>query len=73
VKGIILKDELVERLTVSTAKELIKDVGPGMKTKLQAAIDAAENGIDPVIISSGELKHPVKRSLEHRNCTVITK
>lgn len=73
VKGIILNDELVEKLTVSTARELIKDVGPGMKTKLQAAIDAVENGIEPVIISSGDLKHPIKWALEHRNCTVITK
>ena len=73
VKGIILKGKLVEKLTVSNAKELIKDLGPGMKTKLHAAINAVENGIEQVIISSGASKYPVKWSLEHKKCTVIMK
>lgn len=73
VKGIILNDKLVEKLTVNDAKELRKEVGPGMKTKLQATIDAVENGIEQVIIASGATKHPVKWALEHRDCTVITK
>ena len=73
VKGVYLDDHLVSVLNVTEARKLMKDIGSGMITKVHAAIEAIENGIEEVIIASGTSDFPIKWSLDHKDCTVIKK
>ena len=53
------KDSLISELTVSEARELIKDgyIGGGMLPKLNNCIDAIENGVSRVHILDGRIAH----------------
>ena len=58
-KDINDKNSIISELTITEAKELIKDnvVGGGMLPKLNNCIDAVENGVESVRILDGRLKH----------------
>lgn len=71
VNGIMMGGTLIEELNTIEAKELIKELGPGMKSKVHAAINAVEKGVKEVIIASGLSYHPIKWSMDHKECTVI--
>ena len=53
------KNSLISELTVSEARELIKDgyIGGGMLPKLNNCIDAIENGVSRVHILDGRIAH----------------
>ena len=53
------KDSLISELTVSEARDLIKDgyIGGGMLPKLNNCIDAIENGVSRVHILDGRIAH----------------
>ena len=71
VNGIILNDSYVSKLNVSQAESALKNIGPGMITKVYAAVEALKKGVPEVIISSGYKSKPLSKALEHKECTVI--
>lgn len=73
VKGLILNDALVPRLSLMQAEASMKKIGPGMITKVYAAVEAVKNGVGEAIIASGFNDSPLTGALEHRECTVISK
>jgi len=71
VDGVTLDGKLVPRMSLSEAKEKLSNVGAGMITKIYAAMEALEMGVDEVIICSGLGKRPISSALAHESGTVI--
>jgi acetylglutamate kinase len=60
VEGVLDKDgNLIQRLTVSQARELIADgtISGGMIPKVETAIDAVEHGVHAAVILDGRVPH----------------
>jgi acetylglutamate/LysW-gamma-L-alpha-aminoadipate kinase len=72
VKGLYLEDKLVSKLSVFEAKRVLKQIGPGMITKVYAAIEALNMGVNEVIITSGLLDKPISSAIEYKRGTVIS-
>jgi acetylglutamate/LysW-gamma-L-alpha-aminoadipate kinase len=72
VNGLILDDAYVPSLSVGQAEDAMRQIGPGMITKVYAAVEAVKNGVGEAIIASGFSASPVSGALEHRECTVIS-
>jgi acetylglutamate kinase len=78
VRGVLDKQgNLVEALTVEKARALMKDgtISGGMIPKLETCIDAAEGGVEAVVILDGRVRHAVLLELftEHGAGTLIRK
>lgn len=71
VKGLILDGELVPKLTRGEAEAILGKVGPGMITKVHAAIQAIERGVKRVVIASGQEPEPIRSAVELGMGTVI--
>jgi acetylglutamate kinase len=76
VPGVLDKDKkLIEELTVSQARKLIKDgtISGGMIPKVETCIEAIERGVEGVVIRNGKTSHAVLLELftEHGAGTLI--
>ena len=73
VEGLTLDGEVVPKLVVSEVEEALPKIGGGMITKVYAAMEAIEQGVCEVVISSGVRKTPISSSLNHESGTVISR
>ncbi len=73
VEKVLVDGKSVDTLSVLEAKTALKGIGPGMITKLYAAIEAVEDGVSKAVISSGFIENPVDLALQNRVGTVIQK
>jgi [amino group carrier protein]-L-2-aminoadipate/L-glutamate 6-kinase len=73
VKGLILQGKSVAKVTAAEAKELLRSIGQGMSTKVHAALEALNQDVGEVIITSGNGKLPVSSALKYECGTVITR
>jgi acetylglutamate/LysW-gamma-L-alpha-aminoadipate kinase len=73
VNGLVLDGKLVSKINASELKKALPKIGPGMITKVYAALEALNLGIGEVLISSGFTRLPVSSSLKHECGTVITR
>jgi acetylglutamate/LysW-gamma-L-alpha-aminoadipate kinase len=73
VQGLMLKGEPVQKIGASEIKELLPSIGQGMSTKVHAALEALNQGVTEVIITSGLGKTPISSALKHEVGTVITR
>ncbi len=73
VEGLSLDGELVPKLVVSEVEEALPKIGGGMITKVYAAMEAIEQGVGEVVISSGVRKMPISSSLNREGGTVISR
>ena len=71
VDGLIVNKALVSELTSFEAKALLPKIGPGMITKIYAALEAIEKGVEEVVISSGFNNKPISSAINHEQGTVI--
>lgn len=71
VPGVTLDGKLVSQMSISQAKDMLHKAGPGMITKIYAAMEALEMGIGEVVVCSGFGKHPISSALVHESGTVI--
>jgi acetylglutamate/LysW-gamma-L-alpha-aminoadipate kinase len=71
VEGLMIEGKIVQRLRSTEAKEMLPKIGPGMITKIHAAIEALEQGVREVIISSGTGSTPLSSALSHSVGTAI--
>jgi acetylglutamate/LysW-gamma-L-alpha-aminoadipate kinase len=71
VEGLTLAGEVVPKLVVSEVEGVLPKIGGGMITKVYAAMEAIEQGVGEVVISSGVRKAPISSSLNHEGGTVI--
>jgi acetylglutamate/LysW-gamma-L-alpha-aminoadipate kinase len=73
VERVVLDGKPVDELSLNEAKSALEGIGPGMITKLYAAIEALEGGVGEVVISSGFVEDAIESALKHKVGTVITR
>lgn len=73
VERVVLDGKPVDELSLNEAKGALEGIGPGMITKLYAAIEALEGGVGEVVISSGFVEDAIESALKHKVGTVITR
>jgi acetylglutamate/LysW-gamma-L-alpha-aminoadipate kinase len=72
VEGLFMKNKLVPNITVAEAKVALSSIGKGMSTKVHAALEALNQGVNEVLVTSGVKKRPISSALKHKSGTVIT-
>jgi acetylglutamate/LysW-gamma-L-alpha-aminoadipate kinase len=72
VEGLMLKGERVPKIAASEVKEILPKIGGGMSTKVHAGLEALNQGVKEVLVTSGTVKQPISSSLKHEVGTVIT-
>jgi acetylglutamate/LysW-gamma-L-alpha-aminoadipate kinase len=72
VKGLSLKGEPIDRITATEVREVLGSIGQGMSTKVHAALEALNQGVKEVLITSGLGEKPISTALKHEAGTVIT-
>ena len=73
VKGLELDGKLIPKLNFIEAKDALGRIGPGMITKIYAAIEAINLGVKKVVIAPGLEPSPITLSIEEKCGTVIEK
>ncbi len=72
VQGLKLKGEVVPKITATEVKEVLSSVGQGMSTKVHAALEALNQGVSEVLVTSGEGENPISNVINRKAGTVIT-
>ena len=71
VEGVHIDGKHQEALHISEARGIIDKVGAGMITKVYAAVEAVEKGVEEAIIASGFKEAAISTALKHLGGTVI--
>ncbi len=72
VEGLVLNGKPISKINVTDVKEVLSGIGQGMSTKVHAALEALNQGVKEVLITSGLGKQPISLALKHERGTVIT-
>ncbi len=72
VQGLMLKGECVPKIAATEVKEVLSSIGQGMSTKVHAALEALNQGVKEVLVTSGTGNEPISSALNHKVGTVIT-
>jgi acetylglutamate/LysW-gamma-L-alpha-aminoadipate kinase len=73
VAGLVLKGNPIPKISATEVREVISSIGQGMSTKVHAALEALNQGVGEVVITSGLGKLPVSTALKHECGTVISR
>lgn len=73
VEGLVLKGKPIQKINATEVKEVLSSIGQGMSTKVHAALEALNQGVNEVLITSGGGKSPVSSALKHECGTVISR
>jgi len=73
VDGLFMDDKLVEKISLTEAKEILPRIGFGMEKKVLAATEALEMGVKEALIANGQRENPISSAIVHDKCTVILK
>jgi acetylglutamate kinase len=73
VQGLVLKGKAVPKISASEISEVLSSIGHGMSTKVHAALDALNQGVGEVLITSGLEKAAISSALKHESGTVISR
>jgi len=72
VEGVLQDGKPIDRLNLKEAKDLMKEIGAGMITKVHAATEAVSSGVGEAVIGSGFIEGALVAALEHKSGTVIS-
>jgi acetylglutamate/LysW-gamma-L-alpha-aminoadipate kinase len=72
VEGLMMKGKPVPKITAPEAEEALSRIGKGMSTKVHAALEALNQGVKEVLVTSGVRQHPISSALNHESGTVMT-
>ncbi len=72
VPGVSLDDTIRRKMTTNEAKNSISSLGPGMITKVYAALEAISMGVSKVTIAPGAHEMPFTSAMKNESGTVIT-
>ena len=73
VDGLLMNDKLVEKISLTEAKQILPRIGFGMEKKVLAATEALEMGVKEALIANGQRENPISSAIVHDKCTVILK
>ena len=72
VEGLMLKGERVPKIAATEVKEVLSKIGGGMSTKVHAGLEALNQGVKEILVTSGTANQPITSVLNHQCGTVIT-
>lgn len=72
VPGITLQSTVSRNLSSAEAKKILPNLGPGMITKVYAAIEAISGGVNRVVVAPGKGPAPYSAALNGETGTLIT-
>jgi len=72
VEGLLLNGNLVPTITAAEAEDALSSIGKGMSTKVHAALEALNQEVREVLVTSGDKQQPISSALKHESGTVIT-
>jgi acetylglutamate/LysW-gamma-L-alpha-aminoadipate kinase len=72
VEGLMIKGKPISKISAAEVKEVLSSIGQGMSTKVHAALEALNQGVKEVLITSGLGKQPISSALKHERGTVVT-
>jgi len=72
VQGLTLKGTPIQKISAIEVKEVLSSIGLGMSTKVHAALEALNQGVHEVLITSGLGEKPISAALKHEAGTVVT-
>ena len=72
VEGVRLESVVTRSLTSSEAKKALSSLGPGMITKVYAALEAISGGVRRVVVAPGRGSTPYSAALNGETGTLIT-
>ena len=67
-----MNDTIRRKMTANEAKNSISSLGPGMITKVYAALEAISMGVNKVTIAPGAHEMPFTSAMKDESGTVIT-
>ena len=73
VDGVRLQSTVMRNLTASEAKKALATLGPGMITKVYAALEAISGGVPQVVVAPGKGLAPYSAALNGETGTLITR
>ena len=73
VQGLVLNGKPTPKISAIEVKEVLSSIGQGMSTKVHAALDALNQGVSEVLITSGLGKLPISSALKPECGTVISR
>ena len=71
VDGVSIDGEVIRRLAAGEARRSLSNLGPGMITKVYAALEALSLGVSKVMISSGRRENPFTSAIQEQNGTLV--
>ena len=72
VEGVTVNGTIIRHLAADEAKQNLSNLGPGMITKVYAALEALSMGVTKVMISSGRRENPFTSAFQEQNGTMVT-
>jgi acetylglutamate/LysW-gamma-L-alpha-aminoadipate kinase len=72
VEALMLNGKPVPKITATDAEEALSSIGKGMSTKVHAALEALNQGVKEVLVTSGVKQQSISSALKHEAGTVIT-
>ncbi|MGQ9759606.1 MAG: [LysW]-aminoadipate/[LysW]-glutamate kinase [Candidatus Methanomethylicaceae archaeon] len=72
VEGVLLEGKVVPKISIVDVEKVLKTIGPGMSTKIHAALDAVKGGVGRAVITSGFADRPIMAAIEGRRGTVVS-
>ena len=73
VQALMLKRQPIRKISATEVREVLGNIGQGMSTKVHAALEALNQGVTEVLITSGLGENPISAALKHEVGTVITR
>jgi acetylglutamate/LysW-gamma-L-alpha-aminoadipate kinase len=71
VDGVSIDGTVIRHLSAGEAKGSLSKIGPGMITKVYAALEAISMGVNKVMISSARRDNPFTSAMQQENGTLI--
>lgn len=72
VEGVMDGDKVIRKIAALEVEDLLEKIGPGMSTKIHAAVEAVKGGVKKAVITSGFVERPISSALEGSTGTVIS-
>jgi len=73
VEGVKFESTVMRNLTSEKAKKILSNLGPGMITKVYAALEAISGGVPKVVVAPGKGPVPYSAALSGETGTMITR
>jgi len=72
VMGVLKEGKVIPRISAVDVESLLREIGPGMSTKIHAAVEAVRGGAGRAVITSGFTEKPLTHAIEGKQGTVVS-